>query len=1253
MDINDFLKDNLKLKKLWGDPQWRLVDMHIADISSFRFQKDKTGEVKTIVIDKIAPLEPSAQNIESQILKMSSNDALYLGKILDKYIRIESTSTISPENDRIKLAILDNSLAVGGAVWSIVLLLKYIDKSKIYPRVYSGRQSDISDYLTKMGIEVIICPYSNVKDMDAFDNWVVSCLDEWKPDIVDGAWSVQWGFNLFREFVPVVVAHAQATEIPWLDPELKVDYCKFNPKLINELDGIICVAQAVYDTYPTIHNKAVIIPSPIDIDAFNENNREKIRKQLKIEDDTFVIVWSGRISEQKRPDLLLEIVDKVKNNIDNVVFLVAACLPDYFLDHPIAQTWLNGLDGRPIIWIPDMKPYHAPILYSAGDIFLLNSDWEGLSLASLEALAAGLPVICTDVSGQREIISDGENGYLCTKGDVDDISKRIIDFYNLSSNDKNIISQKAKNSAVAYDAKINSQKTLEFYTKLLNEKKKNKIKVALCNGSFYIGGAEWLWVMLCKLLDRNKYELALFIQRDIGSPLVEWMKNNGFSVFYSDAENYDEWLKDSLPDSLEKWNADIVLPVTIMDIPLSDNQKLISICQNVSDTDILTESIYEKSSKILCVSEDVFSHLDPRYHKNMEVFKNSVDIDMFKRDSIRGENIKKGLNIDPSKKVILWVGRMGQLDKRLDILIECIKELSSHDVHFLIVGYFNKFYDVNNEKEHEWEDFCNNNLGKVTWIKDCWNNDINKYYDASDIYLSTSGFKNNSYEGLSMTSVQALANGLPIVSTKSGGQFEIIEDRVNGYLYDCGNHKPLCNKILELLSEDQEFYDHIRNINYEKASKEFNIVDLYNRLENIFEDLMKDTNIKKKYNRIKRISFDQIKNDMNKTSLSIKTLRDKFFLPEYKVKNNQVAAIKVALLIESLLVGGAQWQITQLALGLKDEEFDVRIYNTSKPMVTDDLLKWSIDHNIYVKVVTEESLEKEFKEWNPDIIHSFTRIIYPDITLKGPWKKAVCLTGQKEFEGIDPKYIPELDVITSVYPRNKVSPEVDSKTIFIPNGVDHNQFDDCDKIRPMIRETLGINDDATVFLFSCRLSDNRKRLDMLKKLINWSNRNFDNIRFIISGYYESLFDKEVLGWSDFIKKNNIIWINDAMPWDAPLLNAASDVTLNLSDSEGMSLVTIEGMFANCAVITTDSEGGGQRLLVKDKISGYISPPGNIMNLRNSIASFMLLSKEQQADMKHQSYRIAYDNYKLDNNIEKFSEIYRSLQLKGEDIIQII
>ena len=67
-------------------------------------------------------------------------------------------------------------------------------------------------------------------------------------------------------------------------------------------------------------------------------------------------------------------------------------------------------------------------LYRANNLFVLASENEGMSVAMLEAMASGLPIITTDTGGAHELLEDSENGFLINKGSTQDLVKRLT-FY--------------------------------------------------------------------------------------------------------------------------------------------------------------------------------------------------------------------------------------------------------------------------------------------------------------------------------------------------------------------------------------------------------------------------------------------------------------------------------------------------------------------------------------------------------------------------------------------------------------------------------------------------------------------------------------------------------------------------------------------------------------------------------------------------------------------------------------------------------
>ena len=61
------------------------------------------------------------------------------------------------------------------------------------------------------------------------------------------------------------------------------------------------------------------------------------------------------------------------------------------------------------------------------DCFVLTSRWEGFPLVVLEALAADVPVVATDIPGTREAIKHGWNGWLAPAGDYDAMAEHVLD----------------------------------------------------------------------------------------------------------------------------------------------------------------------------------------------------------------------------------------------------------------------------------------------------------------------------------------------------------------------------------------------------------------------------------------------------------------------------------------------------------------------------------------------------------------------------------------------------------------------------------------------------------------------------------------------------------------------------------------------------------------------------------------------------------------------------------------------------------
>ena len=141
----------------------------------------------------------------------------------------------------------------------------------------------------------------------------------------------------------------------------------------------------------------------VDHENYNADNVESglVRKELGIANDRNIILFPCRMHPQKRPFLMLEIAQKVKEKMPEVAFVTVGDGPQ--LEELKQQAAAKKLDntvyfaGR----AEDMLPY-----YKDADLTLICSLKEGLALTAYESLSMGVPVVSSDVGGQKELIDD-------------------------------------------------------------------------------------------------------------------------------------------------------------------------------------------------------------------------------------------------------------------------------------------------------------------------------------------------------------------------------------------------------------------------------------------------------------------------------------------------------------------------------------------------------------------------------------------------------------------------------------------------------------------------------------------------------------------------------------------------------------------------------------------------------------------------------------------------------------------------------
>lgn len=103
-------------------------------------------------------------------------------------------------------------------------------------------------------------------------------------------------------------------------------------------------------------------------------------------------------------------------------------------------------------YLGGLPQHELPKFYSSLDVFVFPTtrSAESLGLVGLEALACGVPAICSDIGGIRDYMEDGVNGFLFPSGDIEGLANKIINFFDLSGDEISGIKFAALNTAQRY-----------------------------------------------------------------------------------------------------------------------------------------------------------------------------------------------------------------------------------------------------------------------------------------------------------------------------------------------------------------------------------------------------------------------------------------------------------------------------------------------------------------------------------------------------------------------------------------------------------------------------------------------------------------------------------------------------------------------------------------------------------------------------------------------------------------------------------
>jgi glycosyltransferase involved in cell wall biosynthesis len=178
----------------------------------------------------------------------------------------------------------------------------------------------------------------------------------------------------------------------------------------------------------TLH-KYRLVRYGIRKEKFDTGSNGSLRKKLGLDKDDFLVGMIACFKQQKSPQDFVLAAEKVAQHVPRAKFVMVG---DGQLKGRVSELVEKlSLKNKFLLlgWQRDI-----PQIMSSLDVLVLTSLWEGLPIVFLEAMASGKPIVANDISGNREIVKDGINGFLVSSRDTFALADRIIQL----SKDRNL-----------------------------------------------------------------------------------------------------------------------------------------------------------------------------------------------------------------------------------------------------------------------------------------------------------------------------------------------------------------------------------------------------------------------------------------------------------------------------------------------------------------------------------------------------------------------------------------------------------------------------------------------------------------------------------------------------------------------------------------------------------------------------------------------------------------------------------------------
>lgn len=350
------------------------------------------------------------------------------------------------EERKIRILRIINRFNIGGPTYNATFLTRYLGdeyETMLVGGLPEEGEADSLFILEKYGVKPILIEEIKREpnfssDRKAYKK-IRQLIQEFKPDIVHTHAAKAGALGrraAAAENVPVIVHtfHGHVFHSYFGKVKTRV-FKEIEKRLAKRSTGIIAISPQQKKELTELHkiveaDKVQVIPLGFDLKPFNEgrlNYREEVRKELGLATNEVAVAIVGRLAPIKDHDFFLDVVEKIKGRVDGQVkfFVVGDGSEKEHIEERLKSINSKVEVVRLMSWIKDIARFNAGM-----DIICLTSKNEGTPVSLIEAQAANIPVVSTDVGGVKDIIRNLETGIIVKERRPELYADQLLDLIN-------------------------------------------------------------------------------------------------------------------------------------------------------------------------------------------------------------------------------------------------------------------------------------------------------------------------------------------------------------------------------------------------------------------------------------------------------------------------------------------------------------------------------------------------------------------------------------------------------------------------------------------------------------------------------------------------------------------------------------------------------------------------------------------------------------------------------------------------------